>query len=76
MGVSDALARLAPQPAQACPHQLGKWVLRTRRSTQHYPDGGLRTPEHRGGRYVLVQEPCARPAGHGWHRTGGGRQWS
>lgn len=65
----------APRPG--CPHLLGRHLISTRRSTQTYPDGGIRPDEHRGGRWFVHQEPCVWAPGHaGQHRTAGGRTWS
>jgi hypothetical protein len=60
-----------------CPHVLGQHLLRVARSTQAYPDGGLRLPEHRGGRLVVDQRDCVWARGHaGVHKTDDGRTWS
>ncbi len=59
-----------------CPHLLGRWLIRTSKSTQTFRDGGRRVT-HRGGRLVKTGDPCTQPAGHdGPHTTGGGRSWS
>jgi hypothetical protein len=73
---SEALTKMIPQQQPVCPHQLGRWLLRTARSTQTYRDGGLRLPEHRGGRLVVDRAPCVFTPGHaGEHRDQEGRAW-
>lgn len=79
-GTRKALAALLKlnQPTRvACPHRLGRHLIRTCRSTQAYPDGELRLPEIRGGRLVVEQAPCVWAPGHaGAHKTPDGRTWS
>lgn len=65
-----------PSVPAGCPHRLGKWVLRTSKSTQAYRDGQLRLPEHRGGRLVVAATGCTGELGHdGQHRTDTGVTW-
>lgn len=60
----------------ACPHLLGKWVLRTGKSTTTYPDGAERPVQHRGGRTVVMVSQCISARGHDeQHRTADGRRW-
>lgn len=69
-------AKLGPAKQPGCPHRLGRHLLRTRRSTQTYPDGRQRPAGHRGGRLVVDQTPCVWAAGHsGEHATADGRTW-
>jgi hypothetical protein len=87
MGVSNPLAKL-PAPGRnplakllpavsSCPHVLGRWLLRTSKSSATYPDGVERPIELRGGRLVRVGDACVYAPDHvGAHRTGGGRDWA
>lgn len=68
-----ALSKLIPA---ACPHLLGKWVLRTGKSTATYPDGAERPAWLRGGRNVVMVAGCVNALGHDeQHRTADGRLW-
>lgn len=80
MRVSDIpLGKLIPPSPPACPHLLGRWLVKTTRSTQAYPDGGLRPPELRGGRLALslTRGACTRQPNHpGKHVSVDGRTWT
>jgi hypothetical protein len=74
---AGALTKLLPPTPAACPHLLGKWLLRASRTTQAYRDGGLRPVGHRGGRLVVDRAACVWALGHaGEHQTADGRTWS
>ncbi len=70
------LSKLLPPRTPGCPHMLGKWVLRTSKSTGTYPDGNERPMVSRGGRLTVMRAVCIREQDHlGGHRTADGRTW-
>lgn len=70
------LSKLLPARPPGCPHLLGKWVLRTSKSTATYPDGSTRPPAVRGGRMTVMRASCTGDVGHpGAHKTADGRTW-
>jgi hypothetical protein len=76
MGGPD-LKKLLPTSAGACSHVLGRWLLRTAKSTTTRGDGSTRPMGERGGRTTRVGNGCVYTPGHpGAHRTEDGRSWT
>lgn len=74
---ADVLTKLVPPAPPVCPAVLGRWVLRTAKSTATFPDGGIRPQRLRGGRLVTTLARCTGAAGHaGPHHTAEGATWS
>jgi hypothetical protein len=70
------ISTLAPT-AVPCPHVLGRWLLRTAKSSVTRADGTERPTELRGGRLVRTGAGCVFKPGHrGEHRTEDGRAWT
>lgn len=75
MGVKP-LDKLIPT-RETCPHVLGRWLLRTAKSSATRADGSTRPAELRGGRLVRTGQPCVYGPGHsGAHRTEDGWSWT